>query len=294
MKNCLFKLLSFLHAFLFLLGSTGQSSAQNGEKGLLWEITGKGIKKSYLYGTIHIPDAKVKAYDRIVEDKLKGSKAFAMELVVDEIYQMSLAQSMMMTESLQDILSAEDYAKVSKLVKEKTGQDMSLMNHIKPFMLYTMLSEGKVEVSEGEALDLEFLKLARAEKKKILGVEKVEEQLAAINSISLKDQGKMLMDMLSDTSSGDGEMDALLSIYLSQDLDAMVNLAADPTLPKEIAQNFLVGRNKVMAERITAMMKEQSTFVAVGAAHLGGPDGVIALLRKAGFTLTAVPFAFKN
>lgn len=295
MKKLQLRDLSYFLLIPLFLVSGKQAHSQAGEKGLLWEISGKGIKKSYLYGTIHIQDKKVFAYDPVVETKLEETKAFAMELVLDEINQMELAQSMMMLDhSLTELLTPEEYQQVSAVFKEKSGLDLKLMDHVKPFMVYTQLMQGEVSNGMPDPLDMYFLKKARANKQKVLAVEKLSEQLGAINSISVQDQAKMLVQMVKDTAGGTEEFNKLIDIYLSQDLSQMLTMAEDPAMPKEISEQFLIARNKVMAERIEGFIKEQSTFTAIGAAHLGGKTGVINLLRKAGYKLTAVPFTFKN
>ncbi|MES2627330.1 MAG: TraB/GumN family protein [Bacteroidota bacterium] len=295
MKKLTFPSYTLLFFLPFLFGKA-DLHAQTNETGLLWEITGKGIKKSYLYGTIHIQDKKVFAYDPLVEKKLKSCKAFAMELILDEINQLEVAQSMiMMDHSLDQLLTPAQYATVAAVLKEKTGMELSLFNNVKPFMLYTQLSQTEIPQDMDQPLDGYFLKIARENKMKILAVEKLSEQLAAVNSISEQDQANMLVKMLEDTgSAGTQEFEKLIAMYLEQDLGKMTALADDPGLPKELMEQFLVARNQVMAERISGFMKDQSTFTAIGAAHLGGPTGVIALLRKQGYTLNPVPFAFKN
>ncbi len=295
MKKIQLRSLSFLFIIPLFFGGKNELQAQSGDQGLLWEISGNGIKKSYLYGTIHIPDQRVFTFDKLVEKKLLSCKAFAMELVIDEIDQMELMTQMMMpTNSLDKLLTEEEYAKVAALMKKKMGMDLALMNKMKPFMVYTQLMQDKMPSNGEQPLDMYLLSTAREKGMKVMAVEKLQEQLAAINSISLEDQAKMLVQLTTDTVSDANNFESLIASYLSQDLDKMAALVDDPTLPKEMSEQFLVVRNKVMAERIEGFMKEQSTFTAVGAAHLGGKDGVIALLRKAGFEVKAIPFAFKN
>ncbi len=295
MKNIHFRSLSFLFIIPLFFGAKSDLKAQTAEKGLLWEISGKGIKKSYLYGTIHIQDKKVFAYDPVVEAKLKSCKAFAMELVLDEINQMELAKSMMMLDySLDQLITPEEYRLVAAKFKEQTGMELSTMNHVKPFMVYAQMSQGDLPQDMPVPLDMHLLKIARANKQKVMAVEQLSEQMAAINSISVKDQAQMLVKMIGDTAKGGAEFLGLVNTYLSQDLGKMVALTEDPSMPKEIAEQFLNARNKVMAERVEGFIKDQSTFTAVGAAHLGGTNGVLELLKQKGYALKAVPFNFKH
>jgi len=286
---------SFLFLLPFLLGGGKSAEAQSGQKGLLWEINGKGLKKpSYLYGTIHIQSKKVFQYDPVVEEKLKSCNAFAPELILDEINQLEVMGAMMMTDnSLDNLLSPEDYAKLDAFMKASTGTGIEVFKRMKPFALIAQLGQGDVTGEMPIPLDMHLLQIARENKLKTFAVEKLDEQIAVINSIPLADQARMLMEAISDTSSGNKQFEELVQVYLDQNLDAMMSLAEDPSLPKEIQQEFLIARNKVMAERINVFIKEQSTFIAIGAAHLGGRNGIIELLKQQGLKLKAVPFSFK-
>lgn len=288
--------LSFLFVLPFILGTKTTVCAQSGENGLLWEITGNGLKKtSYLYGTIHIRDNKVFAFDQIVEKKLESCKAFAMEIVMDEINQLDLLQSMKMTDtSLDKLLSPDEYKKVESVLKQQAGMDIGSFNKLKPFVLYSQLSQSNMPQEKDVPLDMYLLEIARANKMKVVAVEKLEEQLAAINSISVQEQAKMVVKLVNDDSAGMSDYDNLVEIYLLQDLESMIALTDDEGMPEDFVEQFLVARNKAMAERIIGHINEQSTFTAIGAAHLGGIEGVISLLRAAGYELKAIPFTFKN
>ncbi len=290
-----YKSISFLLILPLFFGGKQTATAQT-EKGLLWEISGNGLKKSsYLYGTIHIQAKKVFQYDKVVEEKLMSCKAFAPELVLDELNQKDLTQAMMMKDnSLDKLLTAEEYAQADKIVKEKTGAGLAAFNKLKPIMVASQIGQLDIPQEMPMALDLYLLEIARNTKMKVFAVETLEEQIAALNSISDADQAKMLVKLLQDSTSGAGEYQKLLQAYLSQDLGQMLDLTEDPTLPKEIEEKFLVARNHVMAQRIAGFVTEQTTFVAIGAAHLGGSLGVLALLKMAGYQVNPIPFEFKN
>src|SRR5688572_11063629 len=106
---------TFKHLFLLPLITTliscGASSKEDGaeegkpkvkyefgdDKTLLWEITGNGLKTpSYLYGTIHIQNARVFAYDTIVAHIFNGCDAYAMELNMDDMKMAEMMKFMMM------------------------------------------------------------------------------------------------------------------------------------------------------------------------------------------------------
>ncbi|GAB4277487.1 MAG: hypothetical protein Kow0068_00610 [Marinilabiliales bacterium] len=260
---------------------------------MLWEISGKGINKSYLYGTIHIQDKRVFQYDPIVEEKIKECDAYAMELLLDEIDKEELEKSMYMKKTtIKELLTQEEYKLLDSLMKAKTGMGLILFNKMKPFFISSQLMQTDMSKDMEDALDMHFLKIARQEGKLTFGIEKLSDQVQAIDKISLKDQCKMLMESLNDTTQATASFDNLLKAYLEANLDTMIILSSDTSLPELFNKAFLIDRNKGMAKNIIKICKKHKTFNAIGAAHLGGKDGVIELIRKKGYIVKPIPFDF--
>ena len=284
-------LLSFLLAFFVTL-SFSQS--------LLWKVTGGDLKEpSYLYGSIHIQDARVFAFDSVVVlGTLQSCDAFAMEILMDEIDPKAIKHSQYMKKGkmLSKMMKPADFAKLDSVCKVKLGASAYLVNSIKPFFLSSALQQADMAKDKEDALDVYFLKKARAAGKKCYGVEQYQDQIAAIDAISLKDQIKMLVESLddneADSNSAQSQFDELLEAYLTYNFDKMLELSADESLPKKFNKVFLIDRNVGMADHFAEIARTQSLFCVVGAAHLAGEKGVPALLRKKGYTVEPVLFQF--
>jgi uncharacterized protein YbaP (TraB family) len=80
----------------------------------------------------------------------------------------------------------------------------------------------------------------------------------------------------------------VVKFYLEQNLDSLAMNGADAQMPPKFYKAIVTDRNHRMAERAAVFIKEQSIFIAVGALHLPGPEGVIELLRKKGFTVEPI------
>ena len=277
-----------IFTFVALTGFILQGNSQS----LLWKIYGKGLRDtSYLYGTIHIQDKRVFQFDSIVYDKLNAVEAYAMELNPDKIDADDLKKQMLMKKhTLDELLPDSDYQFLNNYMKEHMGSGVLLYNKMKPFFLESQLSQLKMPKDEKKALDLFFFNYAKEHGKITLGIEKLEDQLGAIKAISLADQAKMLMETVRDTTQADFE--ELINAYLHADFDKFAELMKDTTLPANFEEALLTKRNKGMAKHIIQYCKKQPTFNAIGAAHLPGPNGVIALIRKKGYTVEPVPFNF--
>jgi len=286
-NKLLFKILIFLSTVQFASGQTEQS--------LLWEISGPGLDEpSYLYGTIHIQDKRVFSFDSIVWKKFNECEAYAMELLLDEIDKEEIQKMMLMKDTtLRDLLSPEDYKLLDQFFRKKTGTGIMLYDKMKPFMVYSQISISGFSQDMPLALDAYFLEKARKSGKKALGIEKLSDQLGAIDQITLKDQAQMLMVFVKDTSSlEDNGFEEMLKSYCNADLKMLTEMTADTSLPGNFEEAFLTKRNETMAKNIVKFSKKQRTFSAIGAAHLGGEKGVIELIRKKGYMVKAIPFSF--
>jgi len=203
---------------------------------LLWEITGKGIKKpSYLYGTIHIQDRRVFSFDDIVYDKFNSCEAFAMETNIDEIDPQSMQKIFMMKRhSLRGLMDNKHYKKLSDILEKNFNLDISLFEKTKPIFITSQLIQYYESKDMPEALDMHFLRLARESGKLIEGIEKFSQQLAAVNKISVHEQCDMLMKFIDKPESVQDKYNELLDAYLSPDFKRIKKLIKD----KSFSDNF--------------------------------------------------------
>ncbi len=263
----------------------------------MWKVSGKNLKSpSYLYGTIHIQDKRVFSFDETVSNAFNSCDAFAMEILMDEIEHDDIMDAMLMKDnSLDKLLSKEEYHILDSVVKEMTGSGIFIYNKMKPFFLSSQLMQMNIEQDMEQALDLYFLKMARDSGKECFGVEKFSDQIRAVDAISLEDQADMLYEGIIDTTGNDdaGKMDEMLEAYMSFDLESIFEMTNDTSLPAEFNKAFLIDRNVGMAKHFVKIAKKQTLFCAVGAAHLPGETGVIALLRKKGYTVEPVVFSWQ-
>lgn len=263
---------------------------------ILWRVSGKNIQSpSYLYGTIHVQDERVFRYDSTVTEAQKSCDAFAVEVLLDELKMTGVRQSMMMPKGqlLSTMLSKSDFALLDSLCMAKLGVSAIFMNTMKPFFIGSALQQADLPKGAESALDLYLLRQARADGKTCYGLEQYIDQIKALDAISMNDQISMLLEVIHDTANQSAkEMEDLLDSYLRFDLDKMWEMSLDTALPKKFSKVLLYDRNVKMAKRFVEIAKKQTLFCAVGCAHLAGDKGVIALLRKKGYTVEPVVFTW--
>ncbi|MCQ2283296.1 MAG: TraB/GumN family protein [Bacteroidales bacterium] len=275
---------------LVLVGLTNLLFSQS----LLWKISGKNLKSpSYFYGTIHIQDQRVFAFDSTVLKAIASCDAFAMEILMDKLDPVQLKGAMYMPKGkvLSNMMSKEDFVLLDSVCKAKLGASAIFFNTMKPFFLSSALEQMEMPQDETEALDLFFLKTARSQEKSCFGLEEYMDQIKAIDAFKMKDQVDMLLQYVRDTVGQNAEeFDALLQAYLTFDFDKMLDLMSGTDYPKKFQKVLVDKRNITMANEFERIAQQQTLFAAVGAAHLAGEKGVLALLKKRGYTVEPVLF----
>lgn len=279
--------------FLFLLPFVTGLDAQNGEyQGRLWSITGNGAADtSYLYGTIHIMDEKAYRFPDGTMEAFRSSEAYVMELNMDSVNQFRLMQLMMMEDSttLEDLLSDSAYADLTSYLNDSLGTPLGPLGRLHPMVLMGRIQMQSFDQDSAHPLDLYFHMKAKEMGKPTVGLESVEEQVEAFQSIPYEAAAQQLVELAREGhKEEEGRMRELLNVYVEGNLDKLLGLSREQKISEDFEEIFLTERNQRMAERATSQIREQSSFIAIGAAHLPGEEGMIELLRAKGFKVESI------
>ncbi|WP_018477052.1 TraB/GumN family protein [Pontibacter roseus] len=265
-------------------------------KSLLWEISGNGLQQpSYLYGTYHLLNSSFLDSEPKVKEHFLKSRGVVVETEIDSAQMMQLGAKMVMPDNkLSALLSQEDYALVSKEVKQAFGFDLSMADQMKPMTVLLMLSMAeyqKLEVLKqykGQPLDVYFANQNHKNGKKVTTLETMEQQFDLLyNHHPVEKQAEQLVKYVQQKDKAAQVSERLTQLYLAKDLTGMWALSEEynKLTGAEDMAYMLDDRNKDWMTKLPSIMKEQSTFVAVGALHLPGENGLIQLLQKAGYTV---------
>ena len=272
---------------LYFLCLSGFSQAQ-----LLYQISGNGLNEaSYLYGTIHILPKDKFELSNSLKRAFDASTTIAMEVDLDMsgAEKIALAQKVMLPDgkTLKDFMAAQDYLQLKAYCIDSLQWSESKFERsskLKPMFFSSVLIQENM--SNMASYEMEFNKMAKKKKKETIGLETIEFQLGLFDQLPMQTQVDMLKQ---DYKSDMKNYDTLLACYLREDLETLGKLMAEETSAyPEFNELLLVQRNKSWIAPMRAQMQKESTFFGVGAAHLSGPDGVVALLRAQGFTVTAI------
>lgn len=290
---------------LFALLFTGGAQAQ-----LLYKISGKGLEKeSYIIGTYHLAPASFADDIKGAREALQSVDAVCGELDMSDIMgeaSLSLTEAMMLPEGqfITDILTDEQLTRLNGYMMEVLGMDFNnpmckrMLGRYRPSALAMNLEVAAfAKVTPGfnplKLIDNHFQVEATKMGKRVLGLETVEAQIDALfGDSSIEDEVVSLMEIVDDPEATHEAMKALADAYFAQDIKAIGKcVTADISKGAEGAEEWeriCIRRNHNWIAQMPAIMEEQPTLFVVGAAHLIGDDGVIALLKKEGYKVKAV------
>ena len=278
--------------FLFVL-LTNYATSQVQKNALLWEVKSKdGKTTSYIYGTMHLMDAKLFYLPKKLEKLLLKSDLLCMEIANINDSDLSPDALFLTDESLSDYFNTEQmdsiYHWAEKALLMNKEQFDTNFNKAKPFLLMQFLLQSSLP-ENSKSYEKEFENLAIKNKIATTGLESVTEQLNLFTSFSKNEQTEMVMSSLREEVKAKSSFEQMQQIYLTQNLDNLYTfMKKESDSPIANSRVFLENRNQNWIPQMEKMMENKSVFFAVGAAHLAGPEGVIELLIKKGYTLTPI------
>ena len=269
---------------------------------LLWKISGKDLPRpSYLLGTLHFKSGEYL-------DSIPGATIAlqSCEQVVGEIplsdmteLQKQMMQAMMMTSdtTYKMLYSDEDYRFVSEQLVSIMGSGLEQLGMMKPAAIQTAVTAFAYmkyfpDINLSNTLDIRIQSEATGEQKPVLGLETIDDQIYVLFGImTLQRQADVLLCSLKN-------MDELMTIVpevinnydqgnLGKLYQLMENTDVCPSLPSE-SDALNKDRNSAWIKKLPEIMKEKSSFIAVGALHLPGEEGLLNLLEKSGYKVEPV------
>jgi len=292
MQKYIFLVVGFL-AQLFNFSLHAQSQVRSAQKSLLWKISGKDISKpSYIFGTMH----SICNEDYFFTDKMKNAfeetKKLILEIDLSDPNMIAQYQDHLMLPEGKELkhffASENEYTSFSKLVKQQVGIDADLFKKFKPFFLISMISMKSFTCENQSSYEMNLIELAKKDHHDIAGLESSHSQLEIFDNMKDEDIKNMLLESVQQLDSNNTEFATMISHYKAQDIDALYTLISSSPEFKGHEQELISGRNIQWMKTFEYEMKHTPCFVAVGAGHLAGKNGVLNLLKESGYTVEAV------
>ncbi len=267
---------------------------------VFYEIQKEGEVQGYVLGTIHSQDPRVHAFDSSLFRDILSVDAFALELNPEEVDYSAVFQMMEMDSSLADIYEPEDLSAISVLLRARTGMNPALFMKMRPlFLAFLCMEEIDLIPAEFEILDFRLAEYAKGQGKEIIGLETPEEQFSALSNIPPDFEIKLLLDLTRKSfrdslKASEGSEKELTDTWLFGGLDSLDFQSEILNLPQEFLDGLIDNRNEIMAERILEEIKSKTLFIAVGAGHLNGENGLLKLLQAEGYQIQSKPLRFRT
>ncbi|MBI2259977.1 MAG: TraB/GumN family protein [Flavobacteriia bacterium] len=267
------------------------------ENSLLWKIEKEGQKSpSYLFGTMHLIEKEYFYFPKSLEKILKNCSLVITEIDLKNLTSNSFNQNKFLLKdgTLWDFFSENQkkelflWAKIHLKMKEEIFEKS--FSAYKPFVLLQMITQVSF-VGKTESYELRLSELVEQYKLNTLGFESIDEQIDIFDQISIEEQVKMLMESVQQFDKQNEELLRLQKNYKNQRLDSLSHIMFNQNnFSSQNEQLFLSARNKKWMPIIEKHLNENKCFIAVGAGHLLGSDGLLQLLKEKGYQLTPVSF----
>lgn len=266
-------------------------TASNG-KSLLWEVSGNGLQKpSYIFGTMHLLCAADAQISETFQTIIHHVNEIYFEIDLDDLGELFNGATMGIMQNdttLSELISADEFNRVKDFFgSHDMEMQFQMMQKMQPMLLSSLVYQALLPCTQTEGMEMAIMKIAHEQKKEIKGLETAAFQVSILQEIPYEKQAADLVGTIDSIAGGSKKIEEMINLYKSQDLDALLDytLTTDGGESPEIQDKMIFQRNENWAKLFPAITKDKQLLIAVGAGHLGGSKGLLALLKKAGYTI---------
>ncbi len=283
-------------ATLALAPAAAEPPRQPFNAGLLWRVSKAGVGDSYDFGTIHLADPRVNGIPKPVAAALAQSRTLALELVpgavVDgRVFDLELLED---GRTLESLIGREAFARVREQLGAQAIPER-VIGQLKPWAVFVKL--GRTPAPDaGDSLDQRLLAAARARRMQVAPLELPDEQIASFDAVPLDSQVALLRHALDHGDALDAAIEPTVDAWLRRDLAGLARVGdrMGKQFPgmgrhyREFTKHIIHNRTILMHHRLTLPLRGGRVLVAVGAMHLYGTQGLLAMLQRDGYVVTRI------
>jgi uncharacterized protein len=267
-------------------------AAQAPRKTFLWAVRAPGAPPTYLMGSLHVLSSDYYPLSDAAERAFAESKVLIEEVDIDELTNPATAMAILGKSVLTDgrtldqLIAADLYKSVIER-GEKAGLPAFALQRMKPWMAAVSLTGPALKAAGFDpalGVDQYFFNKARTAKMERRALETVAYQVDRLDQMPPAVQEAMLRSVIADIDTQLSNVKTIADAWAGGDTAAIEKLLLGAFVESPpLYERMLVERNRNWVEPVERCVKEKSAcFVVVGAAHLVGPDSLVALLRKKG------------
>ena len=270
--------------------SAAQTTAAG--KHFLWTVR-SDANVLYLAGSVHALGADAYPLPAVFEKAFEASDTLVEELDLADAASLS-AMPMLLAKGLyrdgrtfESAVSKETATMVAQYFKQ-TGLPMQMIRPMKPWMVMLMLTAFEVQkagLDASRGLDKYFYDKAVAAKKPVIGLETAEFQIDRFDNLPDVVQEQMLRSTLTELDTRSNELKSMIVAWQRGDTATLENSVRSSFAAYPAAYTSLIAeRNRNWIPQLQMCLSSPTPcFVVVGAAHMVGPDGLLALLQQRGY-----------
>ena len=282
-----------LLAVVCLASAFSLSAEERFERGLLWKIQPESGAASYLFGTMHSDNPQVVNLPAPVQQAFEAATGLVVEVELNEQALMSMTGALLLSDgrNLEALVGKALYQRTVTALSAQGMPDF-MIARLKPWA--AAISLMTPPPGNGVMLDQALYQRALAGGKKVRGLETVAEQMGLFDSLTEAEQLSLLRDTLDNLGDIERQLDEVLVAYLDRDLQRLLDISkdsmqgSDSQLAERFMKKVIDDRNHRMAQRMQPHLQAGRYFIAVGALHLPGKEGLLKLLSERGYRVTRV------
>ncbi|MEJ2173534.1 MAG: TraB/GumN family protein [bacterium] len=287
-----------LAPLLLAPSATGAGSGGRFSRGVLWRIQYRDKPASHVFGTIHVPDARLAALPAPVAQAFEAARSLTVEFSVDGYTRERFLEAAMFLDqqTLEEKIGTRDFERVVAQLAP-IGLSRDFIRKLKPWgVLVNLRNPRGAKAGAGPTLDEQLFARARARRLAVYTMESVEEQIFTFDEFPMDSQVALLRHALAHQPELIEMSERTLDAYLARDLDRIWRVQENFVRrhPQIAAHNavfvkrVIYDRSVVMAFRMQRQLRYGDAFVALGALHLRGAKGVLNLLEQDGFRVKQI------
>ncbi len=238
---------------------------------------------------MHTQNDAAFTYINAAQTAIATCQAFACEMDIDAS-DVQLAHTKLSLPSdvrYADFFSKKQFGKLQAALKKYWQIDLKAEETIHPFLLQATISQQGISADNALPLDVALWEFAKEKKINLYGLETSDEQIQSLLDIPLQTHFKMLSDSVKNSSKHRKRLQYLIEKYQKADIKGLYKAAKKDL--KSMRKELLYKRNKRLCNNTLSLLEQHKTvFIAVGAAHLAGENGMLRLLKKAGYKVVPV------
>jgi len=284
--TCLRNRVALLTTIALLFASTGYADTS------VWEVK-SGDNTLYLGGTVHLLRPSDYPLPAEFDQAYNNSSAIYFETDISAMSDMSVQAQMLQQltyageRSLKTVLSDEAYAALSVYTAE-LGLPLTMLEKFKPGMIVSTLQVLDFQRMgfTPQGVDMHFNARAQADGKRIGQFETIQEQIGFLAAMGEGNESEFILLSLKDLEDTDTMMADMIAAWRDGDAEALSRLFVSDMRDQspELYESLLLQRNRDWMPDIEELLRDSVTeFVLVGAAHLVGPEGLVAMLSAKGY-----------